>query len=255
MPEPVIQVHKLHKNFGEVIAVNNVSFSLAGGETIGLLGGNGAGKSTTLSMLLGLLLPSSGEIMVLGHDMLQNRHRALPSMNFSSPYVDLPHRLTVRENLTVYGYLYGLSNVKERISSLSLDFDLSEFLDRPTGKLSAGQKTRAALAKALMNKPKLLLLDEPTASMDPDTADVIRQHLMSYQKETGATIILASHNMSEIESLCQHVLIMKKGTIVAQGAPKKLIEDFGRQDLEQVFIDIARRDDTTDQVESIGLRS
>ncbi|SVD65486.1 uncharacterized protein METZ01_LOCUS418340, partial [marine metagenome] len=244
-----------HKNFGKVIAVNNVSFSLAGGATIGLLGGNGAGKSTTLSMLLGLLLPSSGEIMVLGHDMLQNRHRALPSMNFSSPYVDLPHRLTVRENLTVYGYLYGLSNVKERISSLSLDFDLSEFLDRPTGKLSAGQKTRAALAKALMNKPKLLLLDEPTASMDPDTADVIRQHLMSYQKETGATIILASHNMSEIESLCQHVLIMKKGTIVAQGAPKNLIEDFGRQDLEQVFIDIARRDDTTDQVESIGLRS
>ena len=254
MPEPVIQVQKLHKNFGKVVAVNNVSFRLSGGETIGLLGGNGAGKSTTLSMLLGLLLPSSGEIMVLGHDMLQHRHRALPFMNFSSPYVDLPHRLTVRENLTIYGYLYGLGDVEKRISDLSLDFDLSEFLDRATGKLSAGQKTRAALAKALLNKPKLLLLDEPTASMDPDTADVIRQHLMSYQKETGATIILASHNMSEIESLCQQVLIVKKGEIVAQGTPKKLIEDFGRQDLEQVFIDIARHDDTSDQSESIGWR-
>jgi ABC-2 type transport system ATP-binding protein len=251
MPNPVIQVRNLRKEFGNVVAVNSVSFTLTSGVTIGLLGGNGAGKSTTLSMLLGLLLPSSGEIVVLGHDMLQHRHRALPFMNFSSPYADLPHRLTVRENLTVYGYLYGLGDVRQRISDLSLDFDLSEFLDRPTGKLSAGQKTRAALAKALLNKPKLLLLDEPTASMDPDTADVIRQHLMRYQKETGATFILASHNMSEIERLCQHVLIMKKGDIVVQGTPRNLIKNFGRQNLEQVFLDIARRDDSIGQFESI----
>jgi len=172
MSKPIVQVRGLNKKFGAVRAVKNVNFSLAPGETIGLLGGNGAGKSTTLAMLLGLLLPSSGDIFVLGHNMLQNRYRALPHMNFSSPYVDLPHRLTVRENLKVYGCLYGVKEINGRIADLSQDFNLDLFLDRPSGKLSAGQKTRVALAKALLNKPKLLLLDEPTASMDPDTADI-----------------------------------------------------------------------------------
>ena len=242
MFKPIVQVCGLSKKFGPVLAVKDINFSLATGETIGLLGGNGAGKSTTLSMLLGLLLPSSGDIFVLGHNMLRNRYRALPHMNFSSPYVDLPHRLTVRENLTVYGCLYGVKAINQRIDDLSHNFDLCQFLDRPTGKLSAGQKTRVALAKALLNKPKLLLLDEPTASMDPDTADIIRRHLIRYQKDTEATIILASHNMSEIEQLCQNVLIMKKGEIVAQGPPANLVTDFQRQNLEQVFLDIARSD-------------
>ena len=240
MQEAVVQVKNLRKEFGKVVAVDDISFTLTGGETIGLLGGNGAGKSTTLSMLLGLLLPSSGEITILGRDMLRNRHSVLPYMNFSSPYVDLPHRLTVRENLVVYGHLYGLPNIAERINQLSIDFDLTEFLNRPSGKLSAGQKTRVALAKALLNKPKLLLLDEPTASMDPDTADIIRRHLMQYQRITRATIILASHNMHEIERLCQQVLIMKRGTIVAKGSPDSLLAKFRRQSLEDVFLDISR---------------
>tara|TARA_Y100000588_G_scaffold179807_1_gene193633 strand:+ start:704 stop:1465 length:762 start_codon:yes stop_codon:yes gene_type:complete len=240
MSKPIVRVCGLNKKFGPVLAVKNVNFSLAPGETIGLLGGNGAGKSTTLAMLLGLLLPTSGDIFVLGHNMLRNRYQALPHMNFSSPYVDLPHRLTVRENLEVYGCLYGVKKVNDRIVDLSQDFGLNQFLDRPSGKLSAGQKTRVALAKALLNKPKLLLLDEPTASMDPDTADVIRQHLIKYQRDTNATIILASHNMSEIEQLCQNVLIMKNGEIVAQGAPTTLVANFQRQNLEQVFLDIAR---------------
>jgi len=240
MAQPVIQVRNLRKEFDKVVAVSNLNFVLEYGETIGLLGGNGAGKSTTLSMLLGLLLPSSGEITILGHNMLKNRHRVLPLMNFSSPYVDLPYRLTVRENLTVYGHLYGLSNPQDRIVEVSHDFDLCEFLDRPLGKLSAGQKTRAALAKALLNKPKLLLLDEPTASMDPDTAEVIRQHLMSYQASTGATIILASHNMAEVERLCQRVLIMKKGEIVEKGSPAHLLAQYDRQNMEEVFLDVTR---------------
>ena len=247
MSKPIVQVCGLNKKFGPVVAVKNVNFSLAAGETIGLLGGNGAGKSSTLAMLLGLLLPTSGDIFVLGHNMIRNRYQALPDMNFSSPYVDLPHRLTVRENLKIYGCLYGVKKINDRIRELSQDFGLDQFLDRPSGKLSAGQKTRVALAKALLNKPKLLLLDEPTASMDPDTADVIRQHLIRYQGDADATIILASHNMSEIEQLWQKGLIMKKGKIGAQGPPNTLVADFQRQNLEQVFLDIARYNEPTRQ--------
>ena len=161
-------------------------------------------------------------------------------MNFSSPYVDLPHRLTVRENLIVYGHLYGLSQVANRIKTLAIDFDLSDILGRPAGKLSAGQKTRVALAKALLNEPRLLLLDEPTASMDPDTADTIRAYLENYQRRTDATILLASHNMSEVERLCDHVLVLKAGQIVDRGSPSKLIARFGRRTLEEVFLDIVR---------------
>ena len=172
--------------------------------------------------------------------MIRHRYRVLPLINFSSPYVDLPHRLTVRENLIVYGHLYGISQIKSRINQLASDFDLTGFLDRPAGKLSAGQKTRASLAKALLNKPRLLLLDEPTVSMDPDTADVIRGYLEDYQRETSATILLASHNMSEVERLCSDVLVLRAGRIVDRGTPSDLIARFGRQTLEQVFLDISR---------------
>ena len=240
MSATIVDVRNLSKRFGDVVAVDRICFDLARGSTVGLLGGNGAGKTTTLGMLLGLLLPSSGEIRIFGEDMVRHRYRVLPLINFSSPYVDLPHRLTVRENLIVYGHLYGISQIKSRINQLASDFDLTGFLDRPAGKLSAGQKTRASLAKALLNKPRLLLLDEPTVSMDPDTADVIRGYLEDYQRETSATILLASHNMSEVERLCSDVLVLRAGRIVDRGTPSDLIARFGRQTLEQVFLDISR---------------
>ena len=236
----VIEVSGLTKRFGETLAVDGIDFAVPAGAAAALLGGNGAGKTTTLSMLLGLLLPSAGSIRVLGEDMLRHRYRALPRMNFSSPYVDLPHRLTVRQNLTVYGKLYGLSGLGERIAALAEDLQIAEFLERQTGKLSAGQRTRVALAKALLNRPALLLLDEPTASLDPDTADWVRGYLETYRRDTGATLLLASHNMGEVERLCSEVMMMRKGRIVDSGSPRMLIERYGRDTHEQVFLDIAR---------------
>lgn len=241
MSSPAIEVRNLAKRFGEVAAVDGVSFQVAPGSCTALLGGNGAGKTTTISMLLGLLLPSSGSVSVLGHDMARLRHRALPYLNFSSPYVDLPQRLTVRQNLTVYARLYAVPKAKARIATLVKDLDIEAFIDRPYGKLSAGQKTRVALAKSLVNEPTLLLLDEPTASLDPDTADWVRGYLDAYRRQNGATILLASHNMGEVERLCDQVLMMRAGRIVDQGAPRALIEKYGRQTLEEVFLDIARR--------------
>ncbi|HSK40862.1 MAG TPA: ABC transporter ATP-binding protein [Arenibaculum sp.] len=237
---PAIQVERLTKVFGPTVAVDAISFEVFEGTVCGLLGGNGAGKTTTISMLLGLLLPSSGSVRVLGEDMLRHRYRVLGRMNFSSPYVDLPHRLTVRENLSVYARLYGVRQVSRRIADLSEALDVGRLLDRPTGKLSAGQKTRVALAKALLNHPDLLLLDEPTASLDPDTADWIRTYLEDYRRGTGATILLASHNMLEVERLCSQVLMMRSGRIVDQGTPAELLERYGRGSMEDVFLDIAR---------------
>ncbi len=224
----------------EVLAVDDIGFSVPRGATVGLLGGNGAGKTTTIAMLLGLLLPTAGSIRCLGHDMAHDRFAALARMNFSSPYVALPHRLTVRENLRVYGHLYGVAQLSARIDQLARDFDLGGLLDRKAGELSAGQKTRVALAKALVNSPALLLLDEPTASLDPDTADVLRGWLERYREETGASILLASHNMAEVERLCSEVLMMKAGRIVDRGPPEALIAKYGRDNLEEVFLDIAR---------------
>jgi ABC-2 type transport system ATP-binding protein len=221
-------------------AVDGIEFRVPQGQTVGLLGGNGAGKTTTIAMLLGLLLPSAGTIRCLGHDMARDRFAALARMNFSSPYVALPHRLTVRQNLRTYGHLYGVPNLDARIAQLVADFDLAAFIDRKSGELSAGQKTRVALAKALVNRPALLLLDEPTASLDPDTADVLRAWLERYRAETGAAILLASHNMAEVERLCSEVLMMKQGRIVDRGPPAALVAKYGRDDLEQVFLDIAR---------------
>lgn len=240
MPLSAISVRSLTKRFEAKTAVDDVSFEIAAGTTTALLGGNGAGKTTTISMLLGLLLPTSGSITVLDQDMLRHRYRVLPRMNFSSPYVDLPHRLSVRQNLRVYGELYGLRRTSARISDLARDLEFEDLLDQATGKLSSGQKTRVALAKSLLNEPDVLLLDEPTASLDPDTADWVRRYLKSYQQKTGATILLASHNMTEVERLCDDILIMKKGRIVDRGPPAGLIQRYGRQTMEEVFLDIAR---------------
>ena len=197
-----IQVDNLSKRYGDVLAVDDISFAAPAGATVGLLGGNGAGKTTTIAMLLGLLVPTSGRIRVLGHDMAKDRFAALARMNFSSPYVALPQRLTVRENLRVYGHLYNVPHVEQRIAELARELDLGAILDRPAGQLSAGQKTRVALAKALINRPEVLLLDEPTASLDPDTGDLVRTWLERYRAESGCTILLASHNMAEVERLC-----------------------------------------------------
>jgi ABC-2 type transport system ATP-binding protein len=240
MPNPVIAVQDLVKRYGNTTAVDGISFIVEGGVTAALLGGNGAGKTTTLAMLLGLLLPSSGNVHLFGEDMLRHRYRVLPRLNFSSPYVDLPHRLTVRQNLNVYARLYGLPRRSDTVDRLAHDLQIDALLDRPSGKLSSGQKTRVALAKALLNEPELLLLDEPTASLDPDTGDWIRSYLENYRARTGATILLASHNMAEVERLCSQVMMMKAGRIVDRGSPDELIDRYGRTNLEEVFLHIAR---------------
>jgi ABC-2 type transport system ATP-binding protein len=235
-----IQVQNLVKSYSHTLAVDGISFTLERGKILGLLGGNGAGKTTTISLLLGLLTPTSGRITVLGHDMARDRFAALARMNFSSPYIALPARLTVRENLKVYGHLYNVPRLKPRIDELAEQFNLTTLLGRTAGELSAGQKTRVALAKSLINKPELLLLDEPTASLDPDTGDYVRTVLEDYRRDTGAAILLASHNMAEVERLCDEVLMMKTGKIVDRGAPDALIARYGREDMEQVFLHIAR---------------
>jgi ABC-2 type transport system ATP-binding protein len=240
MPNPVIVVDNLVKRYGATLAIGGISFTVERGVTAALLGGNGAGKTTTLSILLGLLLPDEGSVQVLGEDVLRHRYRVLPRINFSSPFVDLPHRLTVRQNLSVYARLYGIARHRERIEQLGRDLQITQFLDRPAGKLSSGQKTRVALAKALLNEPDLLLLDEPTASLDPDTGDWVRGYLEDYRARTGATILLASHNMAEVERLCSQVMMMKTGLIVDRGSPGELIDRYGRTNLEEVFLDIAR---------------
>jgi ABC-2 type transport system ATP-binding protein len=237
---PAIAVEGLTKVYKGLTAVDHTSFAIRQGSITGILGGNGAGKTTTIGMILGLILPTSGTIRVLGYDMAVDRHRALHRMNFESPYVALPGRLTVRQNLRVFGRLYGVPQVEARIDELAKELDLKEFLDRETGQLSAGQKTRVALAKALVNSPEVLLLDEPTASLDPDTGDWIRTRLQTYSQTRGATILLASHNMLEVERLCDDVIMMKAGRIVDRAAPQALIDKYGRTTLEDVFLDVAR---------------
>jgi ABC-2 type transport system ATP-binding protein len=240
---PAIKVEHLVKIYKELPAVDGVSFAIAAGSITGLLGGNGAGKSTTIAMIMGLITPTSGRVTVLGADMPQQRYRVLHRMNFESPYVEMPMRLTIRQNLRVFGMLYGVPDVEDRIEQLGEALDLSELLDRPTGKLSAGQKTRVSLAKSLINAPELLLLDEPTASLDPDTADWVRAHLERYCRNRGATVLLASHNMAEVERLCERVIIMKQGRIEDDDAPARLLSRYGRRTLEEVFLDVARRPD------------
>jgi len=238
---PVIEVSRLRKVYDGVVALDGVSFQVFPGQVCGLLGGNGAGKTTTLAILLGLLLPTSGSVRVLGVDMVRQRYKALGRMNFTSPYVDLPHRLTVWENLDVYARLYNVRHRRRRIRELARCLDLADLLGRHYGSLSSGQKTRVALAKALLNSPQVLLMDEPTASLDPDSAERIRGYLLDYQKNSGATLLLASHNMLEVERLCGRVYILRRGRIAAAGTPAELLARYGRETLEQVFIDIARQ--------------
>jgi ABC-2 type transport system ATP-binding protein len=237
---PAIAVSHLVKIYKSIAAVDGISFTLAPGSITGLLGGNGAGKTTTIATIMGLVTPTSGQVTVLGADMPRQRYRVLHRMNFESPYVDMPMRLTVRQNLTVFGRLYGVSNLSHRIKQLSEELDLIEFLDRPTGRLSAGQKTRVSLAKSLINAPELLLLDEPTASLDPDTADWVRARLERYRRDRNATVLLASHNMAEVERLCERVIIMKRGRIEDDDTPANLLARYGRRTLEEVFLDVAR---------------
>ncbi|HEX8739319.1 MAG TPA: ABC transporter ATP-binding protein [Casimicrobiaceae bacterium] len=235
-----MSVRGLVKRYARVEAVAGISFDVRAGTTTALLGGNGAGKTTTLSILLGVLLPTAGAIEVLGCDMPRERHRVLPRLNFTSPYVDLPKRLTVRENLSVFADLYGVARPSRRIDELAAEFDLGAVLRRPYGELSAGQRTRVSLAKALLNRPDLLLLDEPTASLDPDVGDRMRSYLERYQRDSGCTMLLASHNMGEVERMCSDVIMLRAGRIVDQGAPVELIARYGRDTMEEVFLDIAR---------------
>lgn len=238
--EQAIQVEHLSKLYGPVRAVNDISFDVQAGTICGLLGANGAGKTTTIAVMLGLLSPTSGSVHILGEDLLADRYRVLPRMNFSSPYVDLPQRLTILENLDVYARLYGVVDRRNRIDNLCAALELTDYRKRPYATLSAGQKTRVALAKALINHPDLLLLDEPTASLDPDTADRMRTYLKDYQRQSHATILFASHNMNEVERICDQVLIMRAGRIVDRGTPAQLIAARGRSNLEEVFLDVMR---------------
>lgn len=242
-----IEVRDLCKSYGAVRAVDGISFAVPAGTVCGLLGANGAGKTTTIAILLGLLTPSSGRVSILGEDFLSDRYKVLPRMNFSSPYVDLPQRLSVYENLDVYARLYGVADRRKRIHDLCEALDLTDYRKRVYGSLSAGQKTRAALAKALINYPDLLLLDEPTASLDPDTADRMRRYLVEYQAATGASILFASHNMNEVERISDQILIMRAGRIIDSGRPRDLIAAYGRTTLEEVFLDVIRRQ-TDDEV-------
>jgi len=237
---PAIEADRLAKIYKTVPAVDGVSFAVAPGSITGLLGGNGAGKTTTIAMIMGLIAPTAGRVSVLGAEMPRQRYRVLQRMNFESPYVEMPMRLTVRQNLTVFGMLYGVPDLAGRIEELGEALDLTDLLDRQTGKLSAGQKTRVSLAKSLINSPELLLLDEPTASLDPDTGDWVRARLERYRRDRNATVLLASHNMTEVERLCERVIIMKRGRIEDDDTPQRLLTRYGRRTLEEVFLDVAR---------------
>lgn len=235
-----IKTKQLKKVFDNQIVINSIDLEVRHGGITALLGGNSAGKTTTLSLLLGLLSPTSGTIHLLDYDFDTQRSHIMPLVNFSSPYVDLPNRLTVRQNLTVYGHLYGIPSLKERIRELADLLQIGDYLDRRHGSLSAGQRTRASLAKSLLNAPLLLLLDEPTASLDPDTADWVRTFLIKYCTQTGATLFMASHNMREVEHMCHDVIVMKNGNIIDRGSPEHLIKTYKCTNLEEVFLDIAR---------------
>jgi ABC-2 type transport system ATP-binding protein len=236
-----INVKNLSKRFNGFIAVKNISFNLEKNKTLGILGPNGCGKTTSIGMMLGLITPTSGEVLIDNKDINKVNHENLLSrMNFASPYIELPKKLTVRQNLEVYGRLYGVENLKDRISEISEDLDLNNFLDKNTGELSSGQKNRVSLAKSLINKPEVLFLDEPTASLDPDIGDFVRNYIETYKTKNNITILLASHNMNEVERLCDTVIMMKKGEIVDRGTCKDIINRHGRDNLEDTFLKIAR---------------
>ncbi len=235
-----IEVINLSKSYKSKQAVNNINFKINENEIVGLLGPNGCGKTTTIGMMLGLLKPTSGKVLINGMDIEKNKISLLHKMNFISPYIELPKKLTVRQNLVVYGKLYNVNNLNEQIDYLSNKLRLNKLLDNITGELSSGQKNRVSLAKALINNPTVLLLDEPTASLDPETGDFVRTFLESYKKEKKISVLLASHNMDEVKRLCNSVLMMKGGKIVDSGTPNNLIAKHGRKNLEEVFLELVR---------------
>ena len=236
----LVEVKNLKKNYGLKEAVKGISFKIKDDEILGLLGPNGSGKTTTIGMMLGLLKPSNGEIIIDGKKIEDNRIEILKKINFISPYIELPKKLTVKQNLIVYGKLYSVSDIKKRIEYLSEKLRLDDLLNKITGELSSGQKNRVSLAKALINKPKVLLLDEPTASLDPEIGDFVRTFLEEYKKEMKISILLASHNMNEVTRLCKSTLMMKDGIIIDSGSPEELISKHGRQNLEEVFLKLTR---------------
>ena len=240
MNQLAIEINNLNKSFGNILAVKNINFKIDKGTIIGLLGPNGCGKSTTMGMMLGLIKPTSGTVVINGQNIENNRTNLLEKMNFISPYIELPKKLTVEENLKVYGRLYGVKNLESKISELMEKLNLTQFKKRKTGELSSGQKNRVSLAKALVNDPEILLLDEPTASLDPDVSDYIRTFIEDFASKRGTTILLASHNMNEVERLCHEVMMMKNGEIIDKGKSSDLINKHGRKNLEEVFLKIVR---------------
>ena len=242
MSELAIDIKNLKKSYNNIEAVKNINFKIYKGSIVGLLGPNGCGKTTTIGMMLGLIKPSSGSVLINGQNIENENSRTnlLEKMNFISPYVELPKKLTIEENLKVYGKMYGVNNLQDKISDLMKELNLTEFKKRKTGELSSGQKNRVSLAKALINDPDILLLDEPTASLDPDVGDYIRSYIENFASKKNATILLASHNMNEVERLCSEVMMMKSGTIIDKGTSKSLISKHGRKNLEETFLKIVR---------------
>ena len=240
--QKLIIVENLSKNYQKKEAVKNISFTINENEILGLLGPNGCGKTTTIAMMLGLLKPSNGKVKIHGQDIEKNRISLLHKMNFISPYIELPKKLTVMENLIVYGNLYSVKKINERIEYLSHKLRLNEFINNQTGELSSGQKNRVSLAKALINEPSVLLLDEPTASLDPETGDFVRKFIENISKEKKMSILLASHNMDEVKRLCKNVLMMNNGVIIDKGTPDDLIAKHGKKNLEEVFLKLNRKE-------------
>ena len=239
-----IEIKNLSKIYNKYLAVDGINFKIEKNKTIGLLGPNGCGKTTTIGMILGLVTPSEGEISIDNKNINKfKRDEILKRFNFASPYVELPKKLTVKQNLEIYGRLYGVNNLSERLNEISQDLDIKDFFNRKTGELSSGQKNRVSLAKSLINKPEILLLDEPTASLDPDIGDFIRSYIQEYKLKNKVTVLLASHNMSEVERLCDSIIMMKKGKIVDQGTCEDLIKKHGRNNLEETFLKLARSED------------
>ena len=240
--QKLIIVENLSKNYQKKEAVKNISFTINENEILGLLGPNGCGKTTTIAMMLGLLKPSNGNVKIHGQDIEKNRISLLHKMNFISPYIELPKKLTVMENLIVYGNLYSVKKINEKIEYLSHKLRLNEFINNQTGELSSGQKNRVSLAKALINEPSVLLLDEPTASLDPETGDFVRKFIENISKEKKMSILLASHNMDEVKRLCKNVLMMNNGVIIDKGTPDDLIAKHGKKNLEEVFLKLNRKE-------------
>ena len=237
-----IKIKNLYKNYKGFEAVKNLNFEIKKGSITGLLGPNGCGKTTTIGMILGLIRPTKGEVLINNKDIEieKNRISVLERMNFISPYVELPKKLSVKENLIVYGKMYEVKNLQNRINTLCNDLNLKEFLNKKTGELSSGQKNRVSLAKSLINNPEILLLDEPTASLDPDTGDYVSSYIENYAKKNNTTILLASHNMSEVERLCENIMMMKQGKIIDEGTCEELISKHGRVNLEETFLKLVR---------------